>query len=201
MFQPAVGYKAMLKSRLGPDDTILPLAPDDVARLAAFLPSADDYTRLWLGDGVMHEVVKVTGLIDGAVAIARGEEGTQAIALPAGACVSFAWTPQNLADFIQQGLGGIQPAVCAVKAGSERVSVTTADCTVTVDRPACAGATWRSGNQQFTQGGDGCIAAQPVSTPLIDGEYVNATVSVRDGQIVAIQSGTNIVYSGGGCCP
>ena len=66
--------------------------------------------------------------------------------------------------------------------------------------PAVAGASWRSGNLQYTQGPDGCIGTAAVTTPLVDGEYVNATVTVRDGQIVAIQSGMNIVYSGGGCC-
>jgi hypothetical protein len=201
MFQPAVGYKALLASKLARDDTILPLSAGDIARLAEALPNEGDYTRLWLGDGVAHEVVKATGLIDGAVAIDRGEEGTQPTALPAGTCVSFAWTPQNLADFIQQGLGGIEPAVCGVQAGSSRVSVTANDCNVTVDVPACAGASWRAGNLQYTQDDAGCIVTAPVSTPLVDGAYVNATVTVRDGQIVAIQSGTNIVYSGGGCCP
>lgn len=201
MFQPVVGFKASLTTKLLPEDAVLPLHPNDVARLAQRLPEANDYTRLWIGDGLAHEIVKVTGIIEGTLIIARGEEGTRAIASPAGACVSFVWTPANLADFIQQGMGGWQPAVCSVAAGSERVMVATENCAVTIDVPACAGdAAWRSGNQQFTQRADGCITTAPVSSPIADGEYVNATVTVRDGQIVAIKSGTNIVYSGGGCC-
>ncbi|NML34512.1 hypothetical protein HHL14_27230 [Paraburkholderia sp. G-4-1-8] len=33
-----------------------------------------------------------------------------------------------------------------------------------------------------------------------DGDYRNATVSVRNGYVTAVTSGTNIVYTGGGCC-
>ncbi|WP_333679870.1 hypothetical protein [Dyella sp.] len=200
MFQPAMGFKARLKTKLSPDDRVLPLYPHDVARLASVLVAADDYTRLWIGDGVEHEVVKVTGLVQGSAIIDRAEEGTSPTTSPAGSCASFAWTPANLADFIQQGMGGLQPAVCSVSAASERVIVDNDRCAVSIDIPACAGARWRSGNQQFTQDDAGCVSAQAVDTPLVDGEYVNATVTVRDGHIVAIKSGTNIVYSGGGCC-
>jgi len=200
MFQPMVGFKANLRTRLGPDDAVLPLTASEIARLAQLLTEANDYTRLWIGDGVNHEIVRVTGVVGGAVVIERGDEGTQAITSPAGACVPFASTPQNLSHFIQQRLGAIRPAVCSGTAASGRVQVASDACAVTVDLPACEGATWRAGNEQFTQGEDGCIGVQPVTPPLVDGEYLNATVTVQGGHIVAIRSGTNIVYSGGGCC-
>lgn len=200
MFQPAVGYKANLKSKLLQDAAILPLYPNDIARLADILAAQGDYTRLWIGDGVTHEIVKVTGVMDGAVTIDRGEEGTRPTTAPMGACVSFVWTPENLADFVQQGMGAQQSAVCEVLAGSDRVTVTKTNCSVTVDVPACGGATWRAGNQEFSQDDNGCISATPLANPLPDGEYVNATVTMRNGQVTAIHSGTNIVYSGGGCC-
>ncbi|MBN3777444.1 hypothetical protein G3O06_07750 [Burkholderia sp. Ac-20345] len=200
MFKPMVGFNARLNARLLPDDLILPLAAADVARVAAALATAGDYTRLWVGDAHQHEIVMATGIVDGAVAIKRSEEGTVARGAPIGTCVSFVWTAQNLADFIQQGLGGVQPAVCEVVPGSDRVTVTKKDCSVTIDVPACGNTQWRSGNQTFTQDEGGCVSAEPVPNPIADGEFVNATVTVKDGQIVSIKSGTNIVYSGGGCC-
>lgn len=185
---------------MSPDAAVLPLQPNDVARLAAFLTESGDYTRLWIGDGVKHEIVKATGIMDGVVTIDRGEEGTEPITSPLGACLSFVWTDANLADFAQQGFGGIEPAVCEVLAGSDRITVSKTECSVTIDVPACGGATWRAGNEEFVQDDSGCIAATPLKTPVGDGEYVNATVTMRGGQITAVRSGTNIVYTGGGCC-
>lgn len=200
MFKPMVGFQARLNARLMPDALILPLAASDIARIAAVLTDAGDYTRLWVGDAHAYEVVRVTGILDGAVAIARSDEGTCARGAPVGACVSFVWTAQSLVDFIQEGLGGAQPAVCEVISGSNRVSVTMNGCSATIDRPACGAATWRAGNAEFTQDEGGCISSTPLTTQLSDGEYVNATVTIRDGYVTAIASGTNIVYTGGGCC-
>ncbi|WP_249214525.1 collagen-like protein [Burkholderia cenocepacia] len=84
-------------------------------------------------------------------------------------------------------------------AGSARITVTRADCHVTIDRPPVNGASWRAGNHEFTQDSAGEITASPI-TGLIDGSWPNATVTVRDGYITAVQAGSNIVYSGGGCC-
>ncbi|KVD35423.1 hypothetical protein WI84_16265 [Burkholderia ubonensis] len=200
MFKPMVGFHARLKTRLLPDDLILPLPAADVARVAAALAAAGDYTRLWVGDAHQYEIVRVTGIIDGAVAIRRSDEGTVARGAPLGTCVSFVWSTQNLVDFIEQGLGGAQPAVCEVIAGSDRVTVAHNGCSATVDVPACGGATWRAGNAEFTQSENGCISSVPLKSQLPDGEYVNATVTVRDGYVTAVSSGTNIVYTGGGCC-
>lgn len=178
----------------------MPLCTKDVAKLAEFLTVKDSYTRLWISDRIGYEIVYVKEITQGTVSIQRGEEGTRALTFAYGSCISFIWTSANLADFIQQGFGGRLPAVCDVKAGSDRLTVNKSGCDVTIDRPACPGITWRSGNQMLTQSAAGCISAAPIATALADGEYVNATVTIKDGHITAIKSGTNIVYSGGGCC-
>ncbi|MGF6697610.1 hypothetical protein OKW38_002222 [Paraburkholderia sp. MM5496-R1] len=200
MFRPMLGFSATLRGRLTADALVLPLHDNDIARIAAALPGASDYTRLIVGGAHRFEIVKVTGLIAGAVTIERNIEGTEAASHTAGSCVSFAWTPMNLADFITQGFGGVQPAVCEVLPGSDRVEVTQADCSVTVDVPAHAGAVWRAGNAEYTADSRGEITVRPLTTQLADGEYVNATVAIRDGYVTAIASGTNIVFTGGGCC-
>ncbi|SAK62646.1 Collagen triple helix repeat (20 copies) [Caballeronia temeraria] len=200
MFRPMVGFQASLKCKLQPDDVTLPLFAADIAKIAAALTQTGDYTRLWVMGSRAHEIVKVTGIIDSAVMIERSDESTCAITAPLGSCVSFVWTQQCVADFVQQGCGGAEPAVCEVLAGSNRVTVTKSECSVTIDRPACSGTSWRAGNVEFAQDSGGCISATPLKTQLGDGEYVNANVTIRDGYITAIASGTNIVYTGGGCC-
>lgn len=200
MFRPMLGFSATLRGRLTADALVLPLHDNDIARIAAALPGAGDYTRLVVGGAHRFEVVKVIGLIGGAVMIERNVEGTQPASYPAGSCVSFVWTPLNLTDFITQGFGGAQPAVCEVLPGSDRVQVTNVDCSVTVDVPAHAGATWRAGNAEYTQDERGEISSKPLVTQVPDGEYVNATIVVRDGYITSIVSGTNIVFTGHGCC-
>ena len=200
MFRSMLGFSATLRGRLTADALVLPLHDNDIARIAAALPGAGDYTRLVIGGSHRFEIVKVTGLIGGAVMLERNAEGTDAATHTAGSCISFAWTPMNLADFITQGFGGAQPAVCEVLAGSDRVQVTQADCSVTVDVPAHVGAVWRAGNGEYTADSRGEITVRPLTTQLADGEYVNATLTIRDGYVTAIASGTNIVFTGGGCC-
>jgi hypothetical protein len=200
MFMPAVGFKVTLKNKLLATDGILPLCAKDVAQLATFLTSKGSYTRLWISDRVGHEIIYVKEIVQGTVSVQRGEEGTRALTFPCGACVSFVWTAANLADFVQQGLGGRLPAVCEVKAGSDRLTVNKTGCEVTIDRPACPSIVWRSGNQMLAQNAVGCINSTPIKPAVTDGEYINATVTIQDGHITAIKSGTNIVYSGGGCC-
>lgn len=200
MFRSMLGFSATLRSRLTAAALVLPLNDNDIARVAAALPGVGDYTRLVVGGPNRFEIVKVTGLAGGAVMIERNVEGTEPAAHVAGSCVSFAWTPMNLADFVTQGFGGAQPAVCEVVAGSDRIQVMQSDCSVTVDLLPHAGAVWRAGNAEYSADSRGEITRHPLTTQLVDGEYVNATVTIRDGYVTAIVSGTNIVYSGGGCC-
>ncbi|QUO23828.1 hypothetical protein KEH57_09515 [Burkholderia cenocepacia] len=201
MFVPMVGFVGRLRCRLNPGDAVLPLSANDIARIDVALSTGTpgSFTRLVVGDAHDVEVVKVTGIVQGQATIERAQEGTRPIAAAAGTCVAFVWTAQSLIDFIVQGFGGQTGSVCDVVAGSARVTVARADCHVTVDRPPVRGASWRAGNHEFTQDSAGEITASPISG-LIDGAWPNATVTVRDGYITAVQAGSNIVYSGGGCC-
>lgn len=203
MFTPVLGFAARLSCRMNPGDAILPLSANDTARLdAALFPDDGDpdaYTRLIVGDSADFEIVRVTGVVDGQVTIERAQENTRALALAPSTCAAFAWTAQNLTDFIQQGFGGRSDAVCKVLAGSDRVTVTQQDCTVTVDRPAVSGATWRAGPREYTQDTAGAITSTSIGG-LTDGTFPNATVTVQGGYVTAVQPGSNIVYSGGGCC-
>lgn len=200
MFKPIAGFQARLHGPLRATDAALRLSASDIAKIAAALTDETDYTRLWIGDAHRYEIVKVTGIVSGLPAIVRGEEGTAPQSFTAGECVAFVWTTQNLIDFIQQGMLGAQPAVCSVTAASDRVTVTNNDCAVAIDIPACSGESWRAGNFNYEQSDSGCLEKTPVDTPLVDGTYVNATLTVEGGYITAIRSGSNIVFTGGGCC-
>ncbi|OLL27470.1 hypothetical protein BTH42_31995 [Burkholderia sp. SRS-W-2-2016] len=157
------------------------------------------YTRLTVGEPDDFEIVRVTGIVNGQVTIERAQENTRALSAAPGTCAAFVWTPQNLTDFIVQGFGGQTGSVCEVLAGSGRVTVERTGCSITVDRPAMRGATWRAGSREYTQDTAGEIASAPFSG-LVDGTWPNATVTVRDGYITAVQAGSNIVFSGAGCC-
>ena len=203
MFVPVLGFAARLSCRMNPGDSILPLTANDAARLDALLEpdgtASDAYTRLTVGDASDFEIVKVTGVVNAQVTVERAQENTRPLTFAPGACAAFAWTPQNLTDFIQQGFGGLTGAVCSVVAGSDRVTVAANACVVTVDRPAAPGATWRAGSAQYTQDASGAITSKPVPG-LADGTYPNATITVQGGYVTAVSAGSNIVYSGGGCC-
>ncbi|GJH22797.1 hypothetical protein CBA19CS22_39665 [Caballeronia novacaledonica] len=101
-------------------------------------------------------------MTNGQITIERAQEGTSAINAPAGTCALFVWTEQNLTDFIEQGYGGHTGCGCKVVAGSDRLTATQTDCTVTVERPSAADVTWRAGSNQYTQGENGDITAKPV---------------------------------------
>lgn len=200
-FVSLVGFKTLLEETLQLKDNILPVSKEDMAYLHSQL-GEDNYTYLVVRGVSAQEIIKVTGVKDCAVMIERAQEGTNAIVAKYDSCVLFEWTDRALADFIQQGMGGITPAVISVKSGNGCLSVETVDGEVKITQPEQKKVSWRSGNKIYTQNKCGVVTSEDVSLSehLADGEYQNATLVVKNGEIVAVKSGTNIVYSGGGCC-
>lgn len=173
----------------------LPLKAGDAATVCAAI--GDGYTYLTLRNVYGFEVVKAT-CSAGVVVIERGSK-------PIGGdvCVAFEWTKQAMQDFIAQGAGGAGEKLCAIEPASDRLSVTMDGCTAKIDIPACGEVSWRDGNSLLTIGSGGCISSEPVAAgaALRPGTYKNATITVdQNGQIVAIEQGENIVFTGGGCC-
>lgn len=200
-FIPLVGFKTQLEETLQVNDVVLPVSKNDMAYLSSKL-GTDGYTYLMIKTAVASEIVKVTGIESCAVMIERAQEGTSAIVAKYDSCVKFEWTAQALSSFIGEGMGGVTPAVTEVKSGNECLTVDNENGVVTITKPEQTPISWRSGNKNLTQNKCGVVTAENVDAEktLADGEYKNATITVKDGQIVAIKQGTNIVYSGGGCC-
>lgn len=200
-FIPLVGFKTQLEKTLGAKDNVLPLSDLDMAYLSRKL-GKNGYTYLMVKSCVAQEIVKVTGVESGVVMIDRAQEETKAIIAKYDSCVMFEWTAKALGDFIAQGAGGAKAPVSSIQSANECLTITNKDGEVTIEKPEQEEVVWRSGNQQYTQNKCGVVSSEAVSSgqALADGEYKNATISIKDGQIVAIKSGTNIVYSGGGCC-
>jgi hypothetical protein len=190
-FRAADGFRAAVA--ITSTMTTLPLKATEATALCAAL--GDGYTYLTMRNVWGFEIVKAT-CAAGVVSIERG-----ASPLGGDVCVAFEWTQKALTDLMAQG--GASPALCEIKAGSDRLTVKMDGCTATLDKPACDGAAWRAGNAVFTQSPAGCVASQPVAAGLAlrPGTYKNATVTVNEaGEIVAIAEGDNIVFTGGGCC-
>lgn len=200
-FIPLVGFKTQLEKTLAVKDNVLPVSESDMAYLSAKL-GKNGYTYLMVKSCVAHEIVKVTGVESGVVMIERAQEETKAIVAKYDSCVMFEWTVKALGDFVAQGAGGAKAPVSSIQSANECLTITNHDGEVSVEKPEQEEIVWRSGNKQYTQNKCGVVSSEPVEAgqALADGEYKNATIMVKDGQIVAIKSGTNIVYSGGGCC-
>ena len=201
MFIPLIGFTATLSKKLSIKDLVLPLDKNNTQFLFSKLGN-DNTTRLVVRNATGYEIIKVVGFEQGEIMIERAQEGTDAIAAMIGSCISFAWTAENLADFINEGMGGRTPAVLEVKSANDCITVSNDSGVVTITKPELSKTEWRSGNELLTQGKCGGVTSKPVAAgeALQDGEYENATITVKDGHIVKISSGTNIVYSGGGCC-
>ena len=200
MFITVDGWQARVTGLLA-TSTVLPLAPGVADTLCDRLGAG--HTWLTLRSAWGFEIVKAS-CDGGAVAIQRAQEGTTAIS--GDVCAAFEWTAPAVREFVQEGLGGVSPEVCDVVAGPNGLVVVGRDhdnlCRVFVDRDPCGGATWRAANVQYTQGDDGCIShAIATGGILLPGVYKNATITVdANGNIVGIAQGSNIVFTGGGCC-
>lgn len=199
-FVALVGFTTRLEETLQVKDTVLPVSTQDMAYLRGKL-GEDGYTYLRVKTAVAHEIVKVVDIQNCAVMIERAQEGTSAIVAKYDSCVGFEWTENALSAFIQQGMGGTTSSVLSISSGNDCLTVQNDNGNVKITKEEQEEVSWRSGNKEFTQNKCGVISEKVVASgALADGEYKNATLIVKDGHIIAIKAGTNIVYTGGGCC-
>ena len=94
-------------------------------KLADAIQATDSRIRVWGGDGARfevkagthyyltlkyngnREVVKVVSSAGDELTVVRGQDGTVAISFPALSCIAFEWNPQQLCEYIQQCVSGI----------------------------------------------------------------------------------------------
>jgi hypothetical protein len=201
MFVFADGLRVNLTAKLNVGDTVLPISAGDASKVCAIVGIAN-FTYLTISNGISIEVVKAT-CAAGVVNIERAQNGTSALTIPANSCASFVVNKAVVDAYMSQG--GQTPAVCKITAGSSRIEITEnplAPCEKIINTPICPGATWKSGNWIYTQTEAGCVTRSADEDCSLDANtYENATITINgQGQICKIESGSNIVHSGGGCC-
>lgn len=91
VFDQIASFTASLCGVFEKADTLLPLCPDDVARLCAITPCKP--VRLTITDGYNTEVITYTGCTAGAPLVTRGEPRYR---FPKGSKVEFRWVQENV---------------------------------------------------------------------------------------------------------
>lgn len=191
------GLSGRLTKTLKISDTSFTADAAFVSRLESAL-SDGDYTFLSVSTKAgAYEIIKVTN-VDGEFTIERGQGTTSAINAAVDSCIKFEMNSVVVGELIANG--GIEPAVCEI-VGGDGVTVTKDGCKhiVSVDWPTCEeqeflGATFKVEN--------GCLVIEEpdrCNCDPVDGTYENATVTIRDGRICAIQTGANPQYLAPSC--
>lgn len=169
-----------------------------VNRLEQAIANDGEYTFLSLSTkSGGYEIIKVVN-VDGEFTIERGQGTTVAINAPANSCLNFEMNSVVVAELIANG--GIDPAVCEIVAG-DGITLVKDGCvhTLSVAWPTCEaqefmGATFKVEN--------GCLVVEEpdrCNCDVANGTYENATVTIRDGRICAIQTGANPQYLAPSC--
>lgn len=197
-FIPLDGLTGKLTGTFASADTSFLANAAFVSDLESALASDGDYTYLSvIGRNGGYEIVKVSN-VAGDLTVDRGQGSTVAINAIPGSCVRFESNTVVLAEMIANG--GIEPPVCELIAG-EGITITPDGCrhTISVEWPTCDDQTFMGATFAVE---NGCLTVtEPDSCNCdpVDGTYENATVTVRNGRICAIQTGANPQYLAPSC--
>lgn len=96
MYEPVMGFKAILCRPLASDDVELPLNSADAAKLCAAAAQVCNTFEVMVFDSIKSEIITVTGCSLGVPIIERGAAGTKPGNFPNGAAVQFSWTEANV---------------------------------------------------------------------------------------------------------
>jgi hypothetical protein len=216
VFKPFYKFCSKLACDLTATATTAKLVQADMDALCAGLGN-QHHTYLVIAQGARHEVVKAT-CADGKLLLERGRDNTTAQVWNNCAVVSFDWSPsamteaaQQVQDAMKAGDPDFKSFICEVV--SDTLTVTNANddgcdchetCGVRIEAPKCQGFDpVQVGNVVIRQEENGCLATTPAPAGSFpqDGVYENATVVIKDGKIIDVKQGTNIIKSTcGSCC-
>jgi hypothetical protein len=175
-----------LTDRLTSSQTSLPVSASAKQELCARLGSNFSYLTLATPLGV--EIVRVS-CVNGDIAVVRAQGGTSSVAAAKGTCLCFKVNQLVLDNYLPQEY--CVPTI-----------ITDTPDYITITAPADGSCEWKVNiSDAFIDRMNICCPEDECSNCTVsDGVYENAKVTVVNGKICAISNGTNIVYSGGGCC-
>jgi len=199
-FKHAYKFCSMLMRDYAADETCLDLSSSDENKLCSLLAEDGCYTRLVVDTATGCEVVTVT-CAEGSLKIDRGQENFAAQAWEKGSLIYFDWTPQNLLDWADCNSDATdeenEPPF-----KSENFNVVWDEeneiwCVEPKDDDGLSGKYWDSCGNRFSVK-DGKIVCEPAPPEdvLTAGTYDNATVVIKDGKIVSVQKGCNVIAQG-----
>ena len=175
-----------LTDKITSSSMTLPLSASDVSKLCQAL--GNDFSYLTLATPLGVEIIRVA-CVNGAIAIARAQGGSTAVAAAKGSCLCFKINKLVLDNYMPQ-------EYC------EPTFTTDTPDFITITPPEEGSCDWKiSVSEAFIARMNECCPEDECSNCTVaDGVYENAKVTVVNGRICAVSNGTNIVYTGGGCC-
>ena len=206
-FNPLFGFCQPLSCGITAKQTTLPLSDEAKTELCDEL--GNDYSTLVITDGLRSEIVGVK-CVDGEPVFERGQEDSIPTAFGCGAFLKQDWTPGTILDLLELAQKHKTEEltcdetheVCGIVSDSLDVCFPEDSCVAHIELKKLDEVSWRSCNNMLTFSEKGVtVETVPSSVFLKDGVFEHATVTVKDGCIVEICEGTNIVNSScGNCC-
>lgn len=190
---PLDGVRGTLTQSLSVSDTAVSISYPMAQTVLDKLVNNGDYTYLEVSTSLgAFEIIKV--IRDGTtLVIERGRGGTVAINAPKGACIGYGVNTAVVSDLLANGA---DPAVCDIQVEAPLKLVKTG-CLykISLDWPSdCDEDTFMGATFKIV---DGCIKITEddrCNCDPIDGTYSNATVTIKDGRVCAIQAGQTPQY-------
>lgn len=177
-----------LTSVLAQTDTVLPISAAQAADVSALIGTTGDHSYFTLVTPLGSEIMRVT-TSGGSLFVQRAQGGTTALTGSVGQCVCFRYNKLILDEYVAPA----PPCEPSVVSGDAAV--------IEVTPPASGACNW---TVDLTDAFKARIAALETAVgnmcTLPDGVYENASITVTNGNVCSVSTGTNIVYTGGGCC-
>lgn len=184
------GVCVTLTSKLDSGSTNLTVSQSDISKLCEKLGDGN-HSYLTMNTNQGSEILKIT-CNSSQIVLERGLSGSTALTGSVGRCLCFQVNKAVIDDYITSGL----PEAC------EPTIVTDNEDVITITPPEEGSCEWViSLNEDFLDRLNDCCPEDDCNNCTIsDGTYENATISVVNGKVCSVATGTNIVYTGGGCC-
>jgi hypothetical protein len=175
-----------LTEKITSSSPVLSFSGTDTAKLCAALGA--NFSYLTLNTPLGSEIIRVA-CSGGVVTVTRGQGGTNPLAAAKGTCLCFKVNKLVLDNYLPQGY--CEPSI-----------VTTTPDFIEIIPPVDPSCQWTVNiKQSFIDRFEECCPEDDCTNCTVaDGVYENAKVTVINGKVCAISNGTNIVYTGGGCC-
>lgn len=177
-----------LTAKFEKGETSLPVAASSLTELCTKLGDGN-HSYLSMGTSLGTEIVKIT-CNSGTIVVERAQSDTSELTGSKGTCLCFKVNKAVIEEYLGLGADICSPTI-----------VTDQPDYITITAPT-TGCEWKVNlNADFVARLDACCPEDTCTNcTLTDGTYENASITVINGKVCAVRTGTNIVYNGGGCC-